>query len=94
MIVMSKTHKTLAEDFSEWADKYTKWPPNDRLTVSQSFTGHTILDLHSLITHLENIQAEWDGDEAGIEEERAGIASDAKYLAQQLIEKLEELDDC
>lgn len=50
-------------------------------------------ELQTLITQMEEIAGEWNGDEAGRQEERAHIAEDIIEKAKELIDLLEELDE-
>jgi hypothetical protein len=50
-------------------------------------------ELQTLIKQMEEIAGEWNGDEAGRQEERAHIAEDITEKAKELIDLLEELDE-
>lgn len=52
--------------------------------MDEKYIGLTILDLSNLKNEMEKISGEWDGNNSGIKEERAGIA-------EEIIEKIDNL---
>jgi len=53
--------------------------------------GFLSLDLQSIKKDAEKIAGEWNGDESGLQEEKAHCASDVIEAVDNLLELLEEL---
>jgi hypothetical protein len=71
-------------NFKKIAENHLKNLNNEEATKEEMFLAYAEMDLKGIKKWAEEIAGEWNGDEAGSQEERAGQAN-------EIIEKVDEL---
>ncbi len=61
--------------------------------MDDKLINFTILDLKRVVEEATKVSGEWNGDESGIEEDRAHCADNIIETAKSLIEHLEEMEE-
>lgn len=61
--------------------------------MDKNFVDHLKLELKALKEDVYAISGDWNGDESGIEEDRAHCADEISHLANELIEALEGMQE-
>lgn len=52
---------------------------------------HAEQAVNAIISWSQDIQGEWNGDESGLQEERAGLANEIEGKANELLELIKEM---